>query len=293
LPRRQRRRPGLENLRRKALLTLPSRRRPTIEPTPGPSGGDPGGPGPSGPGPVDWTAVFKRILPLLVLFVGLVAFFVSGGHRYIGFDTLERHREALSALVADHAVGAALGFVAAYAVMAAFSIPGALVMTVAGGFLFGTLGGAALSVLGATLGAVALFLAARTAIGDLLRQRAGPALTKMQAGFQKDALNYLLVLRLIPLFPFWLVNLVPALLGVSLRVFVVGTAIGIVPGSLVYASVGNGLSAIFEAGETESIRDAILEPQVLLPILGLIALSLLPVIYKKVKDRKGRDPGAR
>mgnify|MGYP000274212164 FL=1 len=108
----------------------------------------------------------------------------------------------------------------------------------------------------------------------------------MRAGFQEDALSYLLILRLIPLFPFWLVNLVPALLGVSLKVFVIGTFFGIIPGSLVYASVGNGLGALFEAGEAEKIERAIYQPQVLLPIAGLIALSLLPVIYKKVKGRR-------
>lgn len=243
------------------------------------------------PGPAGQPFAFRRLLPLVVLVAGLLAFLALGGHRYISFDVIEEHREELLSLVAEHAVAAALGFIAVYAVMAAFSIPGALVMTVASGFLFGTLPGAAYSVIGATLGAIALFLAARTAIGDLLRDRAGPALAKMQAGFQQNALNYLLVLRLIPLFPFWLVNLVPALLGVSLRVFVLGTVIGIIPGSLVYASVGNGLGAIFEAGETASIKDAIFEPQVLLPIVGLIALSLLPVIYKKLKDHKGGGAG--
>jgi len=239
----------------------------------------------SDPGP-DGGASWRRFLPLAVLVAGLVVFFALGGHRYIALDALERHREALLALVADHAVLAVAGFIAAYAVMVAFSIPGALVMTVGAGFLFGTLGGAACSVVGATLGSIALFLAARTALGDLLRDRAGGAVKRMRAGFQEDALSYLLILRLIPLFPFWLVNLVPALLGVSLKVFVIGTFFGIIPGSLVYASVGNGLGALFEAGEAEKIEQAIYQPQVLLPIAGLIALSLLPVIYKKVKGRR-------
>jgi uncharacterized membrane protein YdjX (TVP38/TMEM64 family) len=234
----------------------------------------------------------RRFLPLLVLVAGLLVFLALGGHRYISLSTLEAHREALLSLVAAHGVAAVLGFIAAYAVMVAFSVPGAAVMTVASGFLFGTLGGAACSVLGATLGSIALFLAARTALGDLLRARAGPALARMRAGFQEDALSYLLVLRLVPLFPFWLVNLVPALLGVSLKVFVVGTFFGIMPGSLVYSSVGNGLGALFEAGEAENIEDAIYQPEVLLPIIGLIALSLLPVIYKKVKKRNGSGPGA-
>jgi uncharacterized membrane protein YdjX (TVP38/TMEM64 family) len=248
-------------------------------------------PEPADPGRGGHWGLLRRMLPLFILVAGLLVFLALGGHRYVGFEALEEHREALLELVATHGFATVVGFIAIYAVMVAFSIPGALVMTVASGFLFGTLGGAACAVVGATLGSVALFLAARTAIGDLLRDKAGPALNKMKAGFQEDALSYLLVLRLIPLFPFWLVNLVPAFLGVSLRVFVVGTFFGIIPGSLVFASVGNGLGAIFADGDTANIKDAIFKPAVLLPIVGLIALSLLPVLYKKVKSRKRGDSG--
>ncbi|MEO3427525.1 TVP38/TMEM64 family protein [Pelagibius sp. CAU 1746] len=231
-------------------------------------------------------AAWRRFLPLLALAAGLLVFLALGGHRYVALDILEEHREALLALVADHAVLAPLVFIGAYAVMAAFSIPGAAIMTVAGGFLFGILGGAACSVVGATLGAIALFLAARTALGGLLRDRAGAAVNRMSAGFRENALSYLLVLRLIPLFPFWLVNLVPALVGVPLKVFALGTFVGIIPGSLVYAAVGNGLGAFFEAGETADIESALYQPEVLLPIVALVVLSLAPVVYKKVKSRR-------
>lgn len=236
--------------------------------------------------------ILKRLLPAAVLLAGLIAFFALGGQRYVSLETLEHHREALLDLVAAHGATAVLAFIAAYAVVVAFSIPAGLVMTVTGGFLFGTLGGAACSVVGATLGAIAVFLAARSALGDFLRDRAGTAVGRMRAGFQENAFSYLLVLRLIPLFPFWLVNLVPALLGVSLKVYILGTLLGILPASLVYASLGNGLGALFEAGEAANLEDAILAPEVLLPIAGLIALSLLPVIYKKVKGRRKAGPGA-
>ena len=189
---------------------------------------DPAAPEAKAPGGRNRAQTLRRFLPLLLLAIGLLAFFILGGHRYIGFDTLEKHREDLLALVAEYGVTAVLAFTALYAVMVAFSIPGGLVMTVTSGFLFGTLGGAACSVVGATLGSIALFLAARTALGDLLRDRAGSAISKMKAGFQEDALSYLLVLRLIPLFPFWLVNLVPAFVGVSLKVFLIGTFFGII-----------------------------------------------------------------
>lgn len=235
-------------------------------------------------GPAAW----RRFLPLALLGVGLLAFLGLGGHRYISLAALQEHREALQALVAEQRPLALLAFIALYALVVAFSLPGGLVMTVAGGFLFGTWAGAAASVIGATLGATALFLAARTALGDLLRDRAGPALARMRAGFQENALSYLLVLRLIPLFPFWLVNLVPALLGISLAVFFVGTFFGIIPASLVYASLGNGLGAVFAAGNPADLGEVLYRREVLLPLAGLAVLSLLPVIYKKVK--KPRSP---
>lgn len=231
----------------------------------------------------------RRYLPLALLAAGLLVFLALGGYRYISLEALAQHREKLQALVAAQESLALLAFIALYAVSVAFSVPGGLVMTVAGGFLFGPWVGAAASVVGATLGATALFLAARSALGDLLRDRAGPALAKMRAGFQENALSYLLVLRLIPLFPFWLVNLVPALLGISLGVFLTGTFFGIIPASLVYASLGNGLGTFFEAGGSTDLGSALYRREVLLPLAGLVLLSLLPVVYKKVKKPKGPE----
>jgi uncharacterized membrane protein YdjX (TVP38/TMEM64 family) len=165
--------------------------------------------------------------------------------------------------------------------MAAFSVPGAVWMTISGGFLFGPVAGTAVSVVGATLGALALFLAARYALGDILRAKAGPALRKMEAGFNENALSYLFVLRLVPLFPFWLVNLVPALLMVKLGTFVFATFFGIIPGTLVFALVGSGLGSLLDAGMAPDLN-VFFEPEILLPIAGLVILSLIPVIYKKV-----------
>lgn len=226
----------------------------------------------------------RRMVPLLVLATGLVAFFASGLHRYVTLETLAAHRGMLLAWVEGHAVLASLAFVGAYALAAAFSIPGGAVLTITGGFLFGVVMGAFYVVIGATLGATALFLAARTALGEVLEARAGPAVKRMEAGFRENAVNYMLVLRLVPLFPFWLVNLVPALIGVPLGVFVVTTFFGIVPGTVVYASLGNGLGAVLDAGGAVDLG-IIFRPAVLLPLVGLALLSLLPVVYKKVKGR--------
>lgn len=230
----------------------------------------------------------RRLLPPALLIAGACAFFALGLQDYLSFAALAEHREALIAFVEINGIAAALCFILLYALAVAVSVPGATILTLTGGFLFGTMLGALFAVVGATLGAVAVFLAARTALGDMLRAKAGPWLARLEGGFRKNALNYLLVLRLVPLFPFWLVNLVPAFLGVPLRTYALGTFIGIIPGALVYASVGNGLGAVFEAGGTPDLG-IIFAPEVLLPILGLAALALVPVAYKRLR---GPDPSA-
>lgn len=227
-----------------------------------------------------------RFVPILVLVAGLAAFFLLGWHRYVSFDVLKENRQNLLDLVAQYGVIAGLGYIAVYALVAAFSIPGGAILTITGGFLFGPFVGAAYSVVGATMGATALFLAARYAFADLLRAKAGPAIRKMEDGFRENAFNYLLVLRLVPLFPFFVVNLVPAFLGITLRAYIVATFIGIIPGSFVYSLVGNGLGAIFDRGEVPD-KGAIFQPQFLAPVLGLAVLSVIPLVYKKLKARKG------
>lgn len=229
-----------------------------------------------------------RMLPLGVLIAALIAFFAFDLDEYVSFEALREHREALATFVESYGIWAGILFIVIYAVSTAVSLPGGAVLTIAGGFLFGTILGSVYVVIGATIGATGLFLAARTAIGDALRARAGPAMKRMEQGFQDNALSYLLVLRLVPLFPFWLVNLVPAFLGVPLSTYVIGTFIGIIPGSFVYASVGNGLGAIFDAGGTPDLK-IIFQPDILIPIIGLAVLSLIPVVYKKLKGG-GKGP---
>jgi uncharacterized membrane protein YdjX (TVP38/TMEM64 family) len=227
---------------------------------------------------------WQRLLPLVLLLASLALAYGLGLHRYLSFETLKQHHEALGALVRARPVLTALGFVLVYAAATAVSLPGAVFLTIGGGFLFGAWLGGALAVLGATAGAIAIFLIAKTSLGDGLRQRAGPWLERMQAGFNENALSYLLVLRLIPIFPFWIVNIVPAFLGVKLRHYAVATFFGIMPGGLVYASVGNGLGAVIEAGDDPDLG-IILEPAILMPILGLALLALLPVGYRKLRAR--------
>jgi len=230
------------------------------------------------------SSAIRRLAPLAILLVAIGAFFALGLHDYLSFEALRQHRELLLGLVEQHPFLAPLAFMAVYAAVVALSVPGGAILTIAGGFLLGIVPATLCVLVGATVGATIVFLIARTALGDALRAKAGPRIRRMEEGFRQDALSYLLVLRLIPIFPFWLVNIVPAFLGVPVRTYVLGTFVGIIPGSFVYASVGNGLGAVFDAGGTPDLG-VIFEPAILLPIVGLAVLALLPVAYRKLKAR--------
>ncbi len=245
-------------------------------------------PDPPAPDAKQRRPLWQRFLPLGIILLGFGAFFLFDGPRYLSLETLAAQRQALNAVVAENAVLAALGYIFAYIVVVAFSLPGGLVLSLTGGFLFGTWLGGLYTLIGATLGATAIFLAARTAFSEILRRRAGPWLDRFRAGFEDDMVSYLLVLRLVPLFPFFLVNLAPAFLGVPLSIFVITTFIGIIPGTFVYTSVGNGLGAVLERGDDPDLS-LIWDPAILGPIIGLAVLALLPVAYKRWKA--ARVPG--
>ena len=230
--------------------------------------------------------LWKRLAPVGALAVLAAIVFAFGLDDYLSFEALREHRAALRGWVAEYGAIAALVYVAVYAAGVAVSLPGAVFMTLAGGFLFGAALGTLYTVVAATLGATAIFLVARTALGDSLRARAGPWMARLEDGFRGNALSYLLALRLIPLFPFWLVNLAPAVLGVRLGVFIAATGVGIVPGTFVFCLAGAGLGGVFDAGEAFSI-DAVLTPEILAALVGLAALSLAPILYKRAKARRG------
>lgn len=230
----------------------------------------------------------RRALPLVLLIVAPIAAIALGAPEYLSFDSLREHRAWLMDAVAQRPVLTIVAFILLYVVTVTLSIPGATILTIAAGFLFGQLCATVLVVAAATAGATALFLLAKTTVGDALRARAGPWLQRMEAGFREGALSYLLVLRLIPLFPFFVVNLVPAFLGVPLGTYVLATFVGIIPGTFVYASVGAGLGSVFESGGDFAPGDA-LTPEIISALVGLAVLSLLPVAYRKfVRDRRPR-----
>ncbi|MGC2857022.1 TVP38/TMEM64 family protein [Novispirillum sp. DQ9] len=224
-------------------------------------------------------------LAVLAVCLGVAgALYASGAHAVLDFDTLRRHRADLQGWVDGHAVLSVLAFLAAYAASVAFSLPGAVWLTVGGGFLFGTLASSLYVVVAATAGATGVFLLARYVTGDAWRRRLGEGrvgrmMARMESGFRDNALSTMLVLRLIPLFPFWLVNLVPALLGVPLWTYVVGTLLGIIPATVVFASIGAGLDEVLARGEAPDLS-ILFDPVVLGPLFGLAALAALPIAYK-------------
>ncbi|MBL4775475.1 MAG: TVP38/TMEM64 family protein [Mariprofundus sp.] len=227
----------------------------------------------------------KRMMPLLLLLIILGLFFAFDLGRWLSFDALTEHRVILLGWVDAYALLAPLAYILLYIVVVAFSLPGGLVMTVSGGFLFGAIAGAAYAVVGATIGATALFLIAKTSLGDYLLSKAGDMLQKMRHGFAEDAMSYMFVLRLVPIFPFFMVNLVPAFLGVPLRTYVIATLFGIMPGSFVYALAGSGLGSVLDQGQGVSLT-AVLSPQVLAALLGLALLAMLPVAYKRFARKR-------
>ncbi|WP_375205385.1 TVP38/TMEM64 family protein [Hyphococcus sp.] len=223
----------------------------------------------------------RRLAPLLIIGAALALFFVLGLHRYFTLDSLRENRELLRGWVTDEPLRAMAIFVAVYAAAVAISFPGASILTIFGGYLFGLWVGAPLIVVAATLGSTIIFLAARTALGDVLSKRAGGLAKRMEKGFREGELSYMFVLRLAPVFPFWGVNIAAGLLGVSLRNFLIGTFFGIIPGSFVYASIGAAAGAAFDAGEDLSLSGVLLKPETLTPIIGLIVLALIPVFMKR------------
>lgn len=224
----------------------------------------------------------RRILPLAVLAAGFALFFLLGLEHELSLASLKANREALEAWVEAHPVLTALAFAALYAAIIAFSIPAGAPMTLAGGFLFGVWEGGALVVVAATLGATIIFLATKTALAGPIRARLGPRIRAMEEGFEKNEFNYLLVLRLVPVFPFFLVNIAAGLLGMRLWTYVLATFIGIVPGTFVYAGLGNGLGKIFDAGGTPDLG-IIFRPAIFWPLIGLAVLSLLPVLWRAMR----------
>ena len=243
----------------------------------------------------------RRFLPLAGVVVLASLVLAMGWHRELSLENLVRHRATLDALISSHWLLAIAAFVASYIALVTLSLPGAVIMTVSSGILFGAFAGGLASIAGATIGATLLFLIARTAFGEHLARRAGPLMARLTEGFREDAFNYLLFLRLVPAFPFFMVNLVAALVGVRLATFVAATGLGIVPGTFAFAFAGAGLDSVIAAQESAyracleargsgcqldfDIKAAV-TPQLIAALVLLGVAALIPVAVKRLRARR-------
>lgn len=233
------------------------------------------------------TSLFVRIWPIYVLVIGLFIAWQSGLTDYLSIEKLQEYRHVLKQFVNANPVSTFLVFVILYAVATVFMLTGAWI-TIAGGLLFGMIFGTIGTTVGATIGASMLFWAAQTSLGSTLRDRAGPFLSKMEKGFKEDAFFYMLATRLIPAVPFAVANIAPALLGAKFREFVLVTAIGIIPGVVLYTSIGTGLSVSLDAQRTDDPLDIAKNFIPAFVALGIVAL--LPVVYRRFVMKKNNKP---
>ncbi|PTW62490.1 putative membrane protein YdjX (TVP38/TMEM64 family) [Breoghania corrubedonensis] len=254
------------------------------------------GPSPGCVKPSTW----KRWLPLAVLLALMVLGFALGWHKYLSLSELIRNHAALAAMVEQHRIAALGLFCAVYVAAVALSFPGASLLTMVGGLLFGALAAGAITAFAATIGAVIIFLAARTSLGHALKERAGSMAARLAKGLREDAFNYLLFLRLTPIFPFWLVNVAPALVNVPLRTYTLATFIGILPGTYAYAFLGSGLESLIAAqeradpgcaarGSCSIDPSALVTRQMIIAFVALGIVALIPVVTKKWRRWRAGD----
>ncbi len=222
-------------------------------------------------------AKVKRFLPLLIIAAFMLTAYLMGWQRYLSLDHLQAMRT-------NFPLTAPLLFILLYATATALSFPGGLFLSIIGGFLFGIPFATLYVVIGATMGASIIFWAARTAFAPALKKKAGPFLKKLRGGFQKNEISYMLFLRLVPLFPFWLINIAPAFLSVRFLTYVWTTFVGIIPGAYIYTQAGSLLSESLMSGEELSLA-AILNWKMRLLLIAIGLLALIPIVIKKIRDR--------
>ena len=223
----------------------------------------------------------KRWLPVIILLVLMLSAHVTGLSDYLNFEELRNHRNSLKDLVSKYPYAAPISYILIYFLLTSLSFPGAVFVTLTGGFLFPQPYSTLYTMTGATLGATTLFLIARYSTEHMREKNLGSMLQKIEKGLKENAASYLLFLRLIPLFPFWVVNLAPALFGVPLKTFIWTTIVGIIPGTFVFTQAGSGLDEIFNQSESISIH-SILNTKMKLALVALGLFALMPILLKKL-----------
>lgn len=228
----------------------------------------------------------RRFGPLAVVAILCVGAFASGLVEHLSLEELRRRGTELQIFAREHPWACAMAYLAIYTGSVAISLPGALILSLSGGYLFGPIGGGFAAVAGATGGSTITFLVFRTAFGDALRQKAGAFVSRIAEGFKGDAFNYLLTLRLIPAFPLLAVNVAAGLMSVRVRTFLLASVLGMIPSSFVYAGIGAGLGHVFARGGPVTV-ESLLSPRIYLPIIGMGVLAFLPPLWRHW--RNGRD----
>ena len=228
----------------------------------------------------------RNILIAIVALAALVALMMVAS-RYFSFEELKLQRARLGAFVLAHRMTAIVAYVLLYIIVVALSLPGALIMTMTGGFLFGVPQGSIAAIVGSSTGAVIMYLTARSALGDFLRRgpRIGAFIRRLEEHAQHDAFAYLLTLRLIPAMPFWLVNIAAGCVRIRLSIYWSATVIGIAPSTVIYAGVGAGLGKVFDHGGKAGVH-LLLQPQVLWPLIGLVVLAIAPLVWSARRARR-------
>lgn len=228
-----------------------------------------------------FTKKICKYIPIITIVILAIGGYLWGVQKYLTVSLLKEHQASLEIFIDQHKVLSVLIYSGIYIAITGVSIPGAVFLTIAGGFLFGQLIGTIVVVISATLGATIIFLSAKLALGETLQKQAAPWLIRMQRGFNENAVWYLLTVRLIPIFPFVGINLVCALIKIPLQTFFFTTLIGIIPGSFIYVSLGVAMHELIN--QSDFSANIILNPKILLALAGLGILTLLPVIYKILK----------
>ena len=232
-----------------------------------------------------------RLAPISLLLAGLVLGYASGVHENLTLQGLAEHGASLKLRVADHAALAVLAFIAFYALAVAMSFPAVALLKMIGGFLFGWLAGTVYIVVAATVGGTLLFLSIRTAFGGILRNRAGKGATKLAREFESDAFSYVLMMRLAPFIPFAVASIAPALFDVRLKTYLAATAIGVVPGAICFAVVGQGLDTVIESARADGRPVAfsdLVTPEITIALSALTLVVVLATIVRKVRAPQAR-----
>ena len=229
-------------------------------------------------------ARLSKRLPPFFLLAGLGLFFLFGGLEFISYSKMTENYTMLKAFVDGQLTTALLVFGIAYIITVALSLPIASLLTIIGGALMGW-AGAAVIICTATIGATIVFVAAQTILNEFFAERTKGFVAKLEVGFQKNAFSYLLALRLIPVAPFWVVNIVPALFGMRLNHYVLATFIGITPGTLIYVWVAKSFDILLSRGQTPDLSE-LSKPAIIVPLFALGLLSLIPSLWKRLRERQ-------